>query len=78
MGMSKNDKRTVTLPGKRPAGTHYIIIDTSGAGSADGQNTVTVIPAAGSIKGNATITPGTNTAVELVSDGTDYWVISLK
>ena len=80
IGMSQNAQRTVTLPGKRPAGTHYIIIDTSGAGSADGQNTITVITAAGSINGSnkAVITPGRNRAMEVISDGANYWIISLQ
>ena len=41
---------------------------------------ITVTPTSGLINGaaNAVITPGTNKALEVVSDGKDYWIISLK
>jgi hypothetical protein len=78
IGISGDAARTVVIPRKRPAGTHYIIIDTSG--SVIAFHTITVTPDAGLINGaaNAVITPGTNTALEVVSDGTNYWIISLK
>jgi hypothetical protein len=78
IGMSNDAPRTVNIPGKRPAGSHYVIIDISGA--VDAGHTITVVPSLGRINSasNAVITPGTNRALELVSDGTDYWIISLR
>ena len=84
IAMSNDAARTVTIPGKRPAGTHYIIIDTSGSANAGHTITVTsslgCINAVGCINGaaNAVITPGTNKALEVISDGANYWIISLK
>jgi hypothetical protein len=77
IGMSQDAARTVTLPGTRPAGTHYVVIDTSG--SNDPSHTITVTPAAGRINGaaSAVITLGTNKALEVISDGTNYWIIAL-
>src|SRR5262249_36538143 len=78
IGMSSDVARTVTIPGNRPAGTHYIVIDTSAA--KDAGHTITVTASFGLINGTASvvITPGANRALELVSDGTDYWIISLR
>jgi hypothetical protein len=85
IGMSKDDARTVTIPWKRPAGTHYIIIDTSRTLTA--AHTISVTGSMGP-KGeppplindapNAVITPGTNKTLEVISDGTNYWIISLN
>jgi hypothetical protein len=88
IGMSKKAPRTVTLPipEKRSAGTHYVVIDTSHSdGSETPKNTITVTPPPGSPPpflindaANALITPGENKALEVISDGTNYWIISLK
>ena len=78
IGMSSDAARKVTIPGNSPAGTHYIIIDTSS--SANPGHTITVTASAGMINGiaNAVITPGTNKALEVISDGKNYWIISVK
>ena len=81
IGMSSDTARTVTIPEKLPAGTHYVIIDTF-LGPANPGHTITVEvkDSLGLINGaaNAVITPGTNKALEVVSDGTNYWIISSK
>jgi hypothetical protein len=89
IGMVSDDSRNVTILPNRPAGTHYVVIDTSG--SINPANTITVSvtddkdnsctqPRVGLINGaqTAMITPGTNRALEIISDGKNYWIISLK
>jgi hypothetical protein len=78
VGMSNDTSRMVTVPGNRPAGSHYVIVDTSG--SQNPSHSITISPSSGLINGapNAVITPGTSKVLELVSDGVNYWIISLK
>jgi len=83
----QHPQRTVVIPEGPPRGTDYVIIDTSGAN--DPTHTITISvknscdpnsPSVGTINGiqSAVITPGTNKALEVISDGKNYWIISLK
>jgi hypothetical protein len=74
--MSNDAVRTVSLPGASPAGTQYQVIDNSGSVTAG--HTITVSPTSGTIHGAGTsvITPGTNKSILVMSDGTNYWLLS--
>jgi hypothetical protein len=71
IGMSDDAARTIT-PTITPSGTTLLVVDTSGSVTAG--HTITFSGGA-TIHGVATITPGTNKAVEMVSDGTAFWVV---
>jgi len=82
--------RVIQIPGKSPAGTDYIIIDSSPIKSAGNsitvmpcvlvQNTGACSPDSGLINGAASVVipGGVDTVIELVSDGMNYWIVSLR
>lgn len=72
VAMSDDAARTIsaTIP---PAGATLTVVDTSG--SSTSAHTITLTAATGTLHGNGVITPGTNTAMSLLSDGTDLWLL---
>jgi len=68
--------RTLTIPSGAACGLGYELLITDSSGSVTAGHTLTVSPSSGTIHGaaNNVITPGTNKAMSLVSDGTNWFI----
>jgi len=71
IALSDDAARVITLVAL-PAGATLTFLDTSGSVTSGHTITFTGTP---TVHGTATITPGTNKACTLVSDGTDFWLL---
>jgi hypothetical protein len=77
--MNDDAARTLSLP-QSPAGQWYIVVDDSGSTTAGHTITISttagVLWVAGATASSLVITPGTTSTVSVMSDGTNFYLMS--